>query len=464
MKTVRLILISLILTTINPVPSYSQFWEGVLYGIGNAMNNYNRQQQYNRNNRNKKSARTPSIERKYHLEDDGFEWYKLSTYDRKFYYGIANSNGNTILDVKYKNVWYYDDVKAFYVECGEGCHAGILSKGGSWIIPLSREYQSISTYYAESGIYTVEKNGYNGVCDLKGNEIIVPNKYESIYYDKNDRIYKVKKNGYEGICDSYGREIIDVDRKYKNVYYAAYGDYYKVEKDGYKGICNSFGKEIIPTIYKNVMLLGEEFKYENDAGEWISLNIDKNGNPTNSENSATYSSASSSQSIPNGQTFDFIFSQWACSSPMKIEFPESGGFKEFVLRFEVGSNKVLMKFCIVDRMDSDKIKILETYNIVPSETMLTETTEMLRLTYKSNGVFKGVTFVPNSKAITLNDEWDSSGKQVKWRHFAPPTPMQQGTINGFNANTNFQHTIAGESDYTGKFTRLRNALKKLTWK
>ena len=243
---------------------YAQFGQGLLCGVGLAAMNYNNQRQnsnrfssdyyINKYRTDRTNSRNVELEvsKTRQVEDDGFVWYKLRNIGGM--YGIENANGNVVLSPDYGPIYYDKDSKNFKVECKSGCHKGVLSKGGSWLIPLDREYESLyfSTHFDK---YVVEKNDFKGICSTDGKEIIAPNKYSDI-------------------------------QLFDEIYY--------VEKDGYKGACDANGKEIIaPNKYKDVLFLSGEFKYKNNNGDWISMNIDKNGklivvSPPDMENSTTH--------------------------------------------------------------------------------------------------------------------------------------------------------------------------------
>lgn len=170
--------------------------------------------------------------------------------------------------------------------------------------------------------------------------------------------------------------------------------------------------------------------------------------------------------IPDTQ-IDFVYSQYIVlenKNTKSIEFPKGDGFLEYIVRLELSQNQIVLRLQTVDRMNADKKQTIETHYINPSNSILEVSSESIRLTYKENGEHKGFTFVPGYKALTLNDLWSSSGESLQARHFAPPTdPMRLGMIQGFNNNQNFEHTIAGETDYDGKLNKLKTLLKKYNW-
>lgn len=272
MKANKFLFLVLLILMSSPNVAHAQFWQGFLYGVGQAAQNYNNQRQ-NSNRRSSdyyankygngsSNSRTtePEVTKTRKVEDDGFVWYRLRRSGGT--YGIENANGDVVLYPDYGSINYDKESKNFDVKCESGCHEGVLSKSGSWIIPLDREYESL--YYSDLfDKYVVEKNGFKGICSTDGKEIIAPSKYSSIHL-------------YEGI--------------------------YYVEKDGYEGACDANGKEIIaPNSYKDILFLSGEFKYKNDDGDWISMNIDKYGNKIQQ----SYISSANSENI-NRKFYDAL--------------------------------------------------------------------------------------------------------------------------------------------------------------
>ena len=97
MNIAKIVLASLLFFTCAHSAS-GQFWQGFLYGLGQAAQNYNNQQQYNRQQQynqkeqyNRPTESQTSKTRK--AESDGYVWYKL---EQDGDYGIENTNGNVI--------------------------------------------------------------------------------------------------------------------------------------------------------------------------------------------------------------------------------------------------------------------------------------------------------------------------------------------------------------------------------
>lgn len=323
------LLLFFILTCNNSI-AQSSFLEGFLYGLGQAAQNINRQNQYNRNNNTSNSSSDGYI-KELETETDGFQWYKLKTKEKYLSslkkwltgepYGAMSKSGNIIVPREFDAIYYIEDDDDgsegyFIVELDE--KNGVYSKRGKCIIPTSRGYTSIyKTISNNKEYFNVEKDDYEGICDANGKVMFSPDKkctkvyllneedgteyikaqkgnyvgiytingetiispdlgYESVYKSKGKDgfvYYKVKKDNYIGILDMEGKEIIPTYRQYTNIFRMDYNEgrvYYDVEKGDFQGICSTDGKELIaPDKYSNVLF------YRNpNIGDYYSVQQD----------------------------------------------------------------------------------------------------------------------------------------------------------------------------------------------
>ena len=119
-----------------------------------------------------------SIEKEHHVEDDIFEWYRLIKHmNGTNYYGIADVNGNIILQPEYGYVHYSKAHGVFSISSKDRNQEGYFSKKGMWIIPLDNEYDLI--FPKLEHYFLVSKNDFWGALDMDGKEIVAP-KYEDI--------------------------------------------------------------------------------------------------------------------------------------------------------------------------------------------------------------------------------------------------------------------------------------------
>lgn len=232
MKTRILCFLMLLIATSSLSTVNAQFWDGFLYGLINGLSNaaarqtysnsYNNSSSYkNSSSSSSSSSTSSSIEKEYEIENDGFTWYELSKkVNGDWKYGIANSNGTTLISPQYDLVYWHPD-----------------------------KY------------FKVINNGYDGAVSKSGKVIIEPNKYKSLIY------------------------------------------------------------------------VGGTFKYQNSSGEWISLNIDNEGNKLN--NSTTTFSSNSSKS-PFADGFKYIITEFTTDRDIKLN-----GDQNFVSR---KGNKIVFRF------------------------------------------------------------------------------------------------------------------------
>ena len=246
MKT-KILTILIALFSIYPSIALGQFWEGFLYGLGRAAQNYNYQNQYNNNNNSSKSRSVISGKTK-EIEEDGFVWYRLSSADSKS--GIANEDGDIILYPKYGFIYYSVLNKHFRVESDGGKYVGALSKGGKWIIPLSRKYEHITML---DEYFSVKRNGYEGACNLNGVEIIAP-EYSNVVYSSGEFHYQDINGDWIGLnIDINGNKIRSNNPNHSNNHTARSigtpfrlqsGKYYKVEQCVFEELTLPFEAEI----------------------------------------------------------------------------------------------------------------------------------------------------------------------------------------------------------------------------
>lgn len=126
---------------------------------------------------------------------------------------------------------------------------GAESLDGKTIIPSDRNYTSIIYIVPKTGLkgyFLVSRNKKEGVCNLDGEEIIAPDKYDNVSF--------ISEKGHIG--------------------------WYSVKNNGLTGACDITGKEIIPCNY-NILFYGTDnrFNHMNKSGNMVALNIklDSNG-------------------------------------------------------------------------------------------------------------------------------------------------------------------------------------------
>ena len=294
------------------------------------------------------------IREKLKVEDNGYEWIKLS--DGKGHYGAKLEFGRTL-------------------------------------IPLSRNYSLV--WFNEgkgiTGVFYVEKNGYEGACDINGREIIAPNKYESVCFREEEGItgyYSVKKNGYEGACDINGREII-APNKYESVcFHESEGitGYYSVKKNGYAGACDINGREIIaPNLYESILYFGGKWKfYDKSRCSYVEIKqISQEGNIVESSAKPATSTQKPSR-VPIMSGIYVRSGQGYCWETMQFTPPSS----DWTLSVEFYDDHIVVggEWCDYKKTNSSGIKYYTgsycTFTVSPNYVMSCIAYGMYTIEYK----------------------------------------------------------------------------------
>lgn len=205
-----------------------------------------------------------------------------------FVFSQDNEQTQKMLEAKYSSVILDKDNNCFRVDLNG--KKGICDLKGKEIISPNK-YTSIYTFHVKDGFYGIKIDNKQGACDLTGKEII-PCKYDGVvFHSSYGSYYGVKLDGKEGACDSTGKEIIPC--KYDRV--VLHGSYYGVKLNGKEGACDLNGNEIVPCAYEGLIYSQGEFKYKNSSGSWVPIGdtavlAEKNAS---SESNATISSTPS---------------------------------------------------------------------------------------------------------------------------------------------------------------------------
>ena len=173
--------------------------------------------------------------KEYKVENDGFEWYKISENRKEgaldkhgnviikaeyfeidylgnkvfrvmngnAKYGVIDSNGSTIVPLEYNYVYISDldmtirPLITVFKDTGYGSerHIGKYDFYGNCLIPVSREYDTASQVKEEW-------NGLNGLYFVCGQSPIIGDRYISLCDASGDIIYK-SKNKYRTVLIAY---------------------------------------------------------------------------------------------------------------------------------------------------------------------------------------------------------------------------------------------------------------------
>lgn len=174
---------------------------------------------------------------------------------------------------------------------------------------------------AESSMYSNSYNNSSSYTNSSSSSSSVEKEYK--VEDDGFTWYKLRKNVNRvwkfGIANSSGTTLISP--KYDLVYWSTDDKCFYVENNGYEGAVSKTGKVIIaPDKYKSIFYssVGGTFKYENSSGEYISLNIDNEGNKINTSNYAESSSSSSSGKKKSSSSSDAYVTCPNCSGTGQI--------------------------------------------------------------------------------------------------------------------------------------------------
>jgi hypothetical protein len=147
--------------------------------------------------------------------------------------GLADSNGQIILDIKYQSVNFSDGDYYLY----SNGFVGLYNSSSNLLIdPI---YNSISK---TTGGYYIRQYGLNGFLNSSGKIIIQP-EFDNITASANG-CFIVEKNGYKGVVNSSGVLTIPVD--YLRASFSGIENYVKVQnQNGKYGWLNSQTGEVI---------------------------------------------------------------------------------------------------------------------------------------------------------------------------------------------------------------------------
>lgn len=177
-------------------------------------------------------------------------------------YGVLDSYGNTIVDIKYYSVKSDEFcsetegyLKTGYVvteKTSTGIIYGYIDYNGK--ILVEPKYESISRaleYQNEDDIYLIFMNrGKKGV--IKNKSIIIKPNFQAINYYDQSNVFIVNKNGKYGFYNNDGDEIL----KASFTAYSIAGDYISVKKDDNMMLYDLHGNLVNSNNYKSISETG----------------------------------------------------------------------------------------------------------------------------------------------------------------------------------------------------------------
>lgn len=175
------------------------------------------------------SIKGSAQEKKYKVEDDGFEWYEIRKYsDGYSYHGAQDKFGNTIIPLQ-KDMLILYRRGGFVIWDGNKKH-GFVDKEGHLIVPM--EYDSCEPYdqwgVSHPYIEVLQEIGgeiYTGMYDYYGKCILpISRRYQNVYLlGKDKNVYWLcndKRNGPAKftLCDISGKEFYSSSKTYGDCY------------------------------------------------------------------------------------------------------------------------------------------------------------------------------------------------------------------------------------------------------
>lgn len=196
-------------------------------------------------------------------------------------YGIIDSKGNTIIDVKYNSIKgdEYSSAKDGYLKTGyiisnktsSGIMYGYIDYNGKLLIEPKYESVSRALEYEEDDIYLIfMENGKKGV--IKNKKTIINAKYQNINYYNISNVFIVNRNGKYGFYDNKGKEIL----KAEYTSYSIAGNYISVKKDDEMRLYDLYGNLVNTNTYKSIIETNNPsyFIAQNDNGYYSIISKD----------------------------------------------------------------------------------------------------------------------------------------------------------------------------------------------
>jgi hypothetical protein len=187
--------------------------------------------------------------------------------------GVINSEGGSIIPIKYRRIYIYDNglIKA---ESFDEKNYGVFDKEGKKIVPIGK-YEYVDVQHS---CIKVKQNGKQGFLNMKGVELFTIGKYEMSKEKKcEDNIHSyiyVSSNKQSGAINLNGNIIVPIG-KYSD-FRLLDNSLAVVKSNGKYGVIDGNGKIVIPIgKYDKLRLLKGIIVYEGRNGKYGIL--DRNG-------------------------------------------------------------------------------------------------------------------------------------------------------------------------------------------
>jgi len=182
--------------------------------------------------------------------------------------GLVDAKGKVLFDDgRYVTIEDLEEGKFIYVVkdsiTGERIQGYLNSH--TFQIVIKAQFQACENF--SNGLAIVEKNGYYGIINKEGNEV-VPFKYNHIQ-QSGDK-YLVTLSGRHGMIDRSGKIIVPLE--YED--YSYYGSHTIITKGGLKGVMDRNGKILVVPKYDSIEPISDNVFYATKEGKRYLVTLD----------------------------------------------------------------------------------------------------------------------------------------------------------------------------------------------
>jgi hypothetical protein len=167
-------------------------------------------------------------------------------------YGACDKNGRELIPPAWKEIKRVGDV---FVVTNKNGWFGIRGMHNEEILPC--QYSEISDFEYSQGknpYFSIWKNRKEGAFDIKRQRVVIPAVYDMVTYFTQLQVFKVQRDGFHGILDKDGRELLPCNR-YNTIdlgYMKKMGGYCMVKKGNQCGVIDSLYHEVVPCVYEDM--------------------------------------------------------------------------------------------------------------------------------------------------------------------------------------------------------------------
>lgn len=280
--------------------------------------------------------------------------------------GACDSEGKEIVSPKlgYEQVSFNKDKPGLCSVKKNGCWGLYNYTLSKEVVPVSLGCTSIHLWSLKNNKVEVEKGKTQGVVDIISEKVIIPfsRGYTNISMSVNSDYYMVKKDGFVGVCDLNGNELISPSRGYTEIVKQGHNgvSYFGITRDNKSGACDMNGKEIVEPKYESLVLSQGQFMCKVTADRWQSIGIRGDGSKISgiSEPTTQYTTSSktslrtSSSSSSSRSSSSSSYSSSSSSSSGKLlkngTFTDTGVFRVGAQIARSGQPK-LLSFTIYEK-------------------------------------------------------------------------------------------------------------------